>query len=147
MLQNFFTVAMRSFLRNKVISLIHVLGLSIGISAALIIYLIVRFESGFDKFQPEGERIYRVVMDVNMNGTQGHSPAVPAPLANALAEVTGIDNVVPVMTFQGDARVTVTLPSSSPQRVFKEQPGTVFTNGDYFQLMPFAWVIGSPQQS
>lgn len=147
MIQNFVTVAVRSFLRNRVISLIHVLGLSIGISASLVTFLIVRYENAFDKFQQDGERVYRVVMDLNMNGIPGHSAAVPAPLANALGEVTGIQDVVPVMTFQGDARVTVTLPGVTPPKVFKEQEGTVFTNGDYFDIMPFEWLAGSAQQS
>lgn len=147
MLKNFFTVAIRSFLRSKAISFIHVLGLSIGISASVAIFLIVRFENSFDTFQQDGERIYRVVMDLNMNGIQGHSAAVPAPLANAMSEVTGVEDVVPVMTFQGDARVTVTLPDTSPQKIFKEQDGTVFTNGDYFDIMPFEWIAGTAQRS
>ena len=147
MIQNFITVAVRSFLRNKTISLIHVLGLSIGISASLVIFLIVRFENSFDKFQQDGKRVHRVVMDLNMNGTKGHGAAVPAPLANALAEVTGIDDVVPVMTFQGDAKVNVSIPGVNPEKVFKQQEGTVFTNGDYFDIMPFEWIVGSAGQS
>ncbi|HTF21926.1 MAG TPA: ABC transporter permease [Chryseolinea sp.] len=147
MIQNFITVALRSFMRNKVISLIHVLGLSIGISASVVIFLIVRFENRFDKFQNNGDRIYRVVMDLNMNGIKGHSAAVPAPLATALAEVTGIDDVVPVMTFQGDAKVSVSLPGTTPERLFKEQEGAVFTEGDYFDMMPFEWIVGSAHRS
>jgi ABC-type antimicrobial peptide transport system permease subunit len=138
---------MRSFLRNKAISLIHVLGLSLGISASLVIFLIVQFESGFDKFEKDGNRIYRVVMDLDMNGMKGHSAAVPAPLANAMAEVTGVDGVVPVMTFQGDAKVTVTFPANSSRKAFKEQEGTVFTTGEYFDLLPFNWIVGSPRLS
>jgi putative ABC transport system permease protein len=147
MIKNFFAVAMRSFLRNKAISLIHVLGLSLGISASLVIFLIVRYESDFDKFEKNGDRIYRVVMDLDMNGMKGHSAAVPAPLANAMAEVTGVDAVVPVMTFQGDAKVTVTFPTSSTRKAFKKQEGTVFTTGEYFDLLPFEWIVGSPRLS
>ncbi|MGC3946030.1 MAG: ABC transporter permease [Chryseolinea sp.] len=145
MLKNFFTVALRSFLRNKAISFIHVIGLSIGISASLMIFLIVRFENSFDKFQPEGDRIYRVVMDLNMGGIDGHSAAVPAPLTSAMSEVTGIDDVVPVMTFQGDAKVDVKL--ADKQTVFKEQEGAIFTNGDYFDIMPFEWIAGAPENA
>ncbi|MEJ1238992.1 ABC transporter permease [Chryseolinea sp. T2] len=146
MLKNFFTVAIRSFLRNKAISFIHVAGLSIGISASLLIFLIVHFENSFDKFQPDRDRIYRVVMDLNMNGVDGHSSAVPAPLANAMAEVSGVDAVVPVMTFQGDAKVNVTL-TESPQKIFKEQEGTIFTTAGYFSIMPFEWIAGAPERA
>jgi hypothetical protein len=65
------------------------LGLSIGISAALVIFLIVHYEFSFDKFQPGRDRIYRVVLDAKFSGTEGHSSAVPAPLGAAIeSEVT-----------------------------------------------------------
>ena len=146
MIKNIFIVAIRSFLRNKVISFIHVVGLSIGISASLLIFLIVPFENSFDKFQPDGHRIYRIVMDLQITGVEGHSAAVPAPLANAMAEVSGVDQVVPVLTFQGDATADVSL-TGSPEKVFKKQSGTVFTSGDYFSLMPFKWIAGRPDQA
>jgi len=57
MFKNYFTVALRNFWRNKVFSTINVLGLSIGISAALVIFLIVYYEFSFDKFEQGGDRI------------------------------------------------------------------------------------------
>ena len=44
MIKNYFTIAFRNFLRNKIFTLINISGLAIGISAALVIYLIVQFE-------------------------------------------------------------------------------------------------------
>ncbi|HKO82813.1 MAG TPA: ABC transporter permease, partial [Chitinophagaceae bacterium] len=84
MLKNYFTVALRNFWRNKVFSTINILGLSIGISAALVIFLIVYYEFSFDKFEKDGDRIYRVVLDAKFNGVEGHSAAVPAPLSKAI---------------------------------------------------------------
>ena len=73
------------------------LGLSIGISAALVIFLIVYYEFSFDKFEKDSDRIYRVVLDAKFNGVDGHSAAVQAPLANAIQnEVTGVEHTVPV---------------------------------------------------
>src|SRR5215203_3088825 len=99
MLKNYFIVALRNFWRNKTFSVINVLGLSIGISAALVMFLIVYYEFTFDSFQPDSERIYRVVLDAKFNGTEGHSTGVPAPLGNAIqTEMTGVDLTVPVFT-------------------------------------------------
>lgn len=61
MFKNYFTVALRNFQRNKIFSLINIAGLAIGISASLVIYLIVQHEFNFDKFHKDGDRIYRVV--------------------------------------------------------------------------------------
>ncbi len=78
MLKNYFTTAIRNFFRHKVFSSINVLGLAIGISSALVIFLIVYYEFSFDQFQKDKDRIYRVVLDAKFGGTEGHSAAVPA---------------------------------------------------------------------
>ncbi len=110
MFKNYCITAFRHFRRNKVFSLINVLGLSIGISAALVIFLIVWHEFSFDRFEKDGDRIFRVVMDVTINGDQGHSAGLPAPLGGAVQnELTGLEQVVPVFQFQGDATATVSV--------------------------------------
>jgi predicted permease len=150
MFKNYFITAFRNFWRNKVFSVINVLGLSIGISAALVIFLIVYFELNYDKYEPDGDRIYRVVMDMKFNGNDGHSAAVMAPLANAIhREVTGLEQTVPVMTFQGDgtAEVSITKEGADKPTVFKKQADVVFTNPQYFYLMPHQWIAGSPGTS
>jgi putative ABC transport system permease protein len=150
MIRNYFTVAFRNFRRNKVFSTINVLGLSIGISAALVIFLIVYYEFSFDKFENDNDRIYRVVMDVKFNGDEGHSPAVPAPLGNAIqTEVSGVEATVPVMQFQGDAtaKVSVAENNADKLKVYKKQTEIIFTNNQYFELIPHQWIAGSQQVS
>ena len=150
MFKNYFRTSFRNFLRNKTFSAINVLGLSIGISASLIIFLIVQFELSYDKVETNADRIYRVVMDMKFNGNDGHSPAVPAPLSSAIQrEITGVESTVPVMQFQGDAtaKVSIEKEGSSKPTVFKKQADIVFTNPRYFSLLPFKWIAGSPESS
>ena len=149
MFRNYFITAFRNFWRNKTFSLINVLGLSIGISAALVIFLIVYYEFSFDRFEKDRDRIYRVVIDARFNGTDGHTAAVPAPLSSAVQnEVTGIDETVPVMQFQGDATAKVSVARNSGNPViYKKQTNIVFTNQQYFQLLPYHWIVGSQQSS
>ncbi len=150
MFKNYFTTAFRNFWRNKSFSVINVLGLSIGICASLIIFLIVFYEFSFDKFEKDSDRIYRVVIDAKFGGVDGHSAAVQAPLANAIQkEVTGVELTVPVMQFQGDAtaKVSVQKTASTQPLLFKKQPNIVFTNPQYFYLLPFKWIAGTPNTS
>jgi putative ABC transport system permease protein len=150
MLKNYFLTALRNFARNKSFAAINVLGLSIGISAALVIFMIVYYELSFDKFQPDRERIYRVVIDAKFNGSEGHSAGVQAPLAKAVnEEVTGVSLVVPVMQFQGDAtaEVSIHMKGNKEQETFKHQPDIIFTNPDYFRMIPFKWIAGSATSS
>lgn len=149
MLKNYFKTTLKNFRRNAVFSSINVLGLSIGISAALVIFLIVSYEFSFDTFEKDTNRIYRVVLDAKFNGSEVHSAAVQAPLSTAVQnEVTGVDLTVPIMQFQGDAtaKVSVMRGSSNPL-IFKKQPNIIFTRQQYFKLLPFQWIAGSHQTS
>ena len=150
MLKNYFAVALRNFWRNKVFSTINILGLSIGISAALVIFLIVYYEFSFDKFETDGDRIYSVVLDAKFSGTQGYSAAVPAPLGGAIQnEVTGVEQTVPVFQVQGDATAKVAVGTHDAGKlvIYKKQTDIVFTNPQYFYLLPYQWLAGSPQAS
>jgi hypothetical protein len=60
MLRNYWTIALRNLWRSRLCTALNVAGLAIGISACLVIYLIVHFELSFDAFHPDRERIYRV---------------------------------------------------------------------------------------
>ncbi|HEY5391928.1 MAG TPA: ABC transporter permease, partial [Hanamia sp.] len=146
MLQNYFKTAFRNFQRNKIFSVINVFGLSIGISAALVIFLIVHYEFSFDKFEKDKDRIYRVVIDAKFNGIEGHSSGIQAPLSNAIQnEVTGVELTVPLMQFQGDGTVKVSIKNKTTPTpvVFKKQEGILFTNQQYFKLLNYKWIAGS----
>ncbi|MEO6542108.1 MAG: ABC transporter permease [Ferruginibacter sp.] len=148
MIKNYFKSALRNFWRNKIFSAINVFGLSIGISAALVIFLIVYYEFNFDLFEKDKDRIFRVVIDAKFNGQEGHSAGVQAPLSSAIQnEVTGIDKTIPIMQFQGDAaaKVSIVKQGSANPLIFKKQPGIIFTNQQYFELLNYKWVAGSPQ--
>ena len=150
MFKNYFKTAFKVFTRNKAFTAINVLGLSIGVSAALIIFLIVQFEFGYDKAETDANRIYRVVMDMKFNGNDGYSAAVPAPLSAAIQrEATGVEASVPVMQFQGDATAKVSIKKTGFEQpsVFKKQPGIAFTNPQYFSMLPYHWVASTPESS
>lgn len=60
MLTNMFIVAWRNAIRHKQFSLLNILGLSIGITASLLIGLYVMNEKSYDNFHTNGDRIYRI---------------------------------------------------------------------------------------
>jgi putative ABC transport system permease protein len=86
MLKNILKIAFRSFWKTKSISIINVLGLSLGIALCLIIALFVRNELGYDKHFPNAERIYRVTSDIVFGGNAMKMTYAPAPMAEALVD-------------------------------------------------------------
>jgi putative ABC transport system permease protein len=84
MIRNYFKTAWRNLLRNKSYAAINIAGLAIGIAACLLIFLVVQFETSFDNFHKNKDRIYRVVSV--SNGPDGKHPGsgVPLPMSDGL---------------------------------------------------------------
>lgn len=63
MLKNYLITAFRNLTKNKIFSIINILGLSIGIAACLLISLYVNYEFGFDKHIKDVDNLYRVLYE------------------------------------------------------------------------------------
>lgn len=145
MLKNYFTVAWRNLVRNKLHAFINVLGLSIGISACLVIFLIVKYELSFDTFHKDKERIYRVVSQINFSDkwhkNYGVSAAVPFAVRN---EVTGLENVVAFHDYYGK----VSLPNGKEKPIkIETKTQKAITEPEYFQIFEYEWLKGSAETS
>lgn len=69
MINNFIKIAWRNILKHKGFSAINIIGLSIGISACLLISLFILDETSYDKQVPNSANIYRVLHYFNMDGS------------------------------------------------------------------------------
>src|ERR1043165_6968956 len=61
MFKNYFKTAWRNLLKSKLFSLVNILGLTIGITVCMMIYLFILNEFSVDRFHKNGDRIYRVM--------------------------------------------------------------------------------------
>lgn len=96
MIRNYWLVAWRSLLRNKVFSIINIVGLAIGLTCAMLIILYTLDELHYDRFQKNSNIIYRIVSNEvnpdgevqNFNGSTGyfHGPT----FATAVPEITDV---------------------------------------------------------
>jgi putative ABC transport system permease protein len=68
MVKHYFTIAWRNLWKNKVFSLINVVGLAIGLTCCLLMTLYVKHELSYDDFQKKGDRIARVIMEYSFSG-------------------------------------------------------------------------------
>ncbi|MGD8778576.1 MAG: ABC transporter permease [Ignavibacteria bacterium] len=85
MFKNHFLIALRNLSRQKLYSLINILGLAVGLACTILIYLWVNDELSYDKFNEDGENIYRVVENQFYAGGEIFPVAVtPGPLAKTL---------------------------------------------------------------
>jgi len=80
MLKNYLTSAIRSLKRHKLFSLLNVFGLATGIACSILIFLWVKDERSYDKFNKQPAQIYRLTSNV----TGIRAAVTPLPVAEAL---------------------------------------------------------------
>ncbi|WP_167668168.1 FtsX-like permease family protein [Mucilaginibacter gossypiicola] len=142
MFKNYLKIAFRNFWKHKVFTLINIIGLSIGISASLVIYLIVHYDLTFDKFHKDSDRIYRVVSNFKFQGNESHSYGVTTPMAAGIkANVTGVEIVAPLYTLNPDVMV---IDKNNAPLKFKGQDHITLADQNYFKLIHYTWLAGSP---
>jgi len=142
MFKNYLKTAFRSFRHHKLFTFINIIGLAIGISAALVIFLIVNYDLTFNQNIKDSDRIYRVVSDYSYQGDAFYNSGVTGPLPEAARnEATGLEVVVPLFT----QNYKVAIPGKTPQK-FKNQD-IVYADKTYFDLFPRKWLAGSVKNS
>jgi hypothetical protein len=84
MIKNYLLLALKNFRKQKMFSLINVLGLTIGITCCLMIFLFISNEWSYDNFHKNGKDIYRVMRTGTVNGNKENIPYLSAPFGPAL---------------------------------------------------------------
>src|SRR5450432_220554 len=84
MFTNYFKIAWRNLMKNKIFSIINIFGLAIGIAVCLIIILFVHDELSYDKFNKKADQIVRVTFGGKLSGEVMKEAVVMAPVAQTL---------------------------------------------------------------
>ena len=86
MLLHFAKVIFRFLTRKLFFSALNVAGLSIGLASCIVIYLFISHELSFDRFHKDGENIYRVIRQSQMNGMPYNIGVTASRFAPALQQ-------------------------------------------------------------
>ncbi len=138
MFKNYLKIALRNFLKHRAYSFINISGLAIGIACCILMLLFVQEELSYDRFHANAERIHRVIVDENNEGTIRHLANTYAPLAPALqTEFPEISHIVRFFPHS----VTV---NRDEQKRFQEER-FFFIDSTVFEVFSFAFQRGDPR--
>lgn len=141
MIKNYFLTAFRSIGRNKVFSIINISGLAIGLSAAVIIFLIVQYQFNFDKFHKDRHEIYRVVTTMHFPDSEFPNSGTPLPLAPAIKTSIPEATIVAPFEMAGFNKIA----ANAVSNVLTVGPGSsIFADANYFKLFQYTWLAGNP---
>ncbi len=135
-LKFFLRIFMRNLLVYKNFNFINLIGLSVGITLCMLILVYIRFETSFDRFNPDASRVYRIVSKNTQDGT--HSANTPVALSTVLKkDFPEIDGMVTLMRISDDIHVD--------DERFKEVDGAVVEK-EFFTLFRLPLLSGNPSK-
>ncbi|MFW5759530.1 MAG: ABC transporter permease, partial [Cyclobacteriaceae bacterium] len=140
MWKNYIKIGCRNLYKNKVYTLINVIGLAVGLACCLLIFLFVKDELSFDKFQKNRDRIYRIVY----HATNGYDFArVPIPIQPLLQ-----DNFSEI---ESSARVysrnlSVHIDQNNGMKSSYEEENVLFADSTINDILTFEILAGNPEK-
>ena len=99
MFKNYLKVAFRSLNKNRIYALINILGLALGLTVTILVFMFVKDEMSYEKHWSDYERVYRTGIKANMMGQKIDAPVSPSPMANAFrTEFTDVETATRIQT-------------------------------------------------
>jgi len=146
MLKNLLLTSVRNLTRNKLYTLINLLGLATGIACFVLIALYVRYQRGYDRFVPNYERVYRVVGEIEMEGQGEHSSSMVFGLGPTLYHDHPelIERYCRWFDFQDPQHTLKVGDSLSTDKMFTES-GLYLVDSTVFDIFNYPLLVGDPK--
>ncbi len=129
----YFRFAFRHLWKNKLFSIINIVGLSLGLACCFIILLHVRFETGFDRFHKNRDRIIRVLHDDYAYTPMVMSTVMPGYFPE-------IEKLVRIGKFDWTKFYVVR------DNEFIEDKDLMFSDPGFFDVFTFPVISGNPEK-
>lgn len=139
MFKDIFIAAYRSLLKNKSHSLLNMIGLTLGITSCLMIFLVIRYELSFDTFHSKADRIYRITTTM-FHEANDYFPGASYPVGETVKEEFPEIGQVATVYFENEGIV------KANNQIYKEF-GITYVSPAFFELFDFGWLVGKPEQS
>lgn len=137
MWRSYLTVALRALAQKPGYAAINILGLALGLGACLFLLIYVRYETSYDNWLPDGDRIFQV-QTISADPDDAESPIdqyVHGELADSFARafpeieaIVRIDEAEPVFLHEGGGE-----PRFAPMALADES---------FFRVLPFPFLRG-----
>ncbi len=143
MLRNYLTIAFRNLTRNKVYSLINILGLSLGITCCILLTLYIADEVSYDKQHPQLNDLYRIISEFQGERGLDRLATTSPPIAMAMRdEIPEVENAVRIFNPPGVALSLIRYRDN----MFYEPDG-YFSDSTLFDIFNYQLLEGNPKKA
>src|SRR5665213_1353751 len=137
MLRNYLKIALRNLRKSKGFTAINIIGLASGLAVCLLIVLYVSDEFGYDRYNVNADRIYRLDGDIFYNNTAYISADGPKPLAPALLRDNPQFEQMVRLSYGGDIMV-------KKGNDYIQDHHYVFADSTFFKVFTVPMLAGDP---
>lgn len=141
MIQHFLKVFGRNVKRNGLFSILNLVGLSVGFTCSILIYLFIQDELSYDRDLPDHERVHRIAW---MNDNP--QTRTPHPMAQAMvADLPGVQAAVSISPWYGPglSKELVRVHNVAKDILF-EEPDFFFADSTFLDVFPLKILEGDP---
>lgn len=138
MLKNYFLTTIRNLRKNKIFSLINILGLALGMACSLLIILWVQDERSVDNFHKNGDRLYIIYQRQYTTGRIDGGYYTPGLLANEMKRVIPEIEYASNFAWQADAADLLTFEANNKIMKFEGR----YADSDFFKMMSYPLLEG-----
>jgi len=136
MFKNYFKVAFRSLNKNRVYALINILGLALGLTVTILIFMFVKDETSYDKHWDGNDRIYRVGVKANTQGQKYDLPMTPSLMAHSLrTEFTDVETATRFGIYDKELLVAV-----DQNKMYMKN--IVYADSAFFKVFDYEFIHG-----
>jgi putative ABC transport system permease protein len=135
MLKNLFKIAFRNILKDKVYSFINILGLTIGITCSMFLFMYILDELSYDRYHTNADNIYRIVSNIKEPDNEFTWAVAQVPMAQELRN--NYPEVKNSVRFYGTGR---TLYKNGDKQFNEEQ--FFLTDSTVFDMFTYDFIVG-----
>ena len=138
MFRNYWKVAFRSLLKRKGFTLINILGLATGMAVCMLIVVFIRKELSYDRFEENGDRVYRLVLERKYPGRSSSYAIIPFSVGEAVSrESPEVEASTGFQDFTGTDPMLVRI----GDRRFEEKR-VLTADSNFFRVFPMRLLAG-----
>lgn len=140
MFKNYLKTAVRNIRRNKSYALINTTGLTIGIAAFILIFLVINFQTSFDNFHQHRNFIYRVATEFQTQDGIDYSGGTGFPVARGLrTDFPDLREAASI--YQEAGQITIEKQGSTPEKFL--ELNLFYAEPSFFNIFNFPLAKGS----
>ncbi len=143
MFRNYFKIAIRSMLKQRLYAGINVFGLGIGLACCLMIGLFIHHELSYDDFHKNAQNTYRVELAYDFGGMTGKTAMTPTALLPTLTRE--FENVeAGVRVFRVGMFSPVAVQNGDDQY---QEEGLLYVDSTFFDVLTFPLTFGDSKKA